>query len=94
MNQLRGRRNVFLRLFLYTPSGGYQRVYDEHSVGQGDFPQPVPVLLDPPGNQLYYSEEPPAQQQFQQQPGQQPVQQQAPEQKESGGRFSLFRRKR
>lgn len=90
MNQLRGRRNVFLRLFLYTPSGGYQRVYDEHSVGQGDFPQPVPVLLDPPGNQLYYSEEPPAQQQFQQQP----VQQQAPEQKESGGRFSLFRRKR
>ncbi|OFT76617.1 hypothetical protein HMPREF3104_04865 [Corynebacterium sp. HMSC30G07] len=92
MNQLYGRRNIFLRLFLYTPSGGYQRVYEQQSVGQGEHPQPVPVLLDPPLNQLYYSEEAPTQQ-YQQQ-YQQSEPQPEPEQKESGGRFSLFRRKR
>ena len=92
MNQLYGRRNIFLRLFLYTPSGGYQRVYEQQSVGQGEQPQPVPVLLDPPLNQLYYTEEAPTQQ-YQQQ-YQQSEPQPEPEQKESGGRFSLFRRKR
>ena len=92
MNQLYGRRNIFLRLFLYTPSGGYQRVYEQQSVGQGEQPQPVPVLLDPPLNQLYYTEEAPTQQ-YQQQ-YQQSEPQPETEQKESGGRFSLFRRKR
>lgn len=52
MSELRG--NGYLRLFLYTPSGGYQPVEDD------PFLMPEAVLLDPAPQSLYYGVQQPA----------------------------------
>lgn len=98
MEPLRHRRNMFLRLFLYTPFGGYERVYGQDTA-HGEYLEPVPVLLDPPLGSLYYPGEQPVQPPLP--PGPHPGPHPGPdpepqpdEREQGGGRFNLFRRKR